>query len=80
MSKNLYQSRPSDHLAGSRRYHHGPLEPMDYAPAPGLRLRTKILLVGLASAVLLWGFDHTMRADKANLCASEATAYKGCRH
>lgn len=37
-----YQYRPSDHLAGSRSYIHGPLEPLDY-PTTRRRTRAKLL-------------------------------------
>ena len=78
---NNDQYRPSDHLAGSRNHHYGQLQPMEYPkPRWAKRIAGWVVIIGLA-ALLVLAFDHMMRVDKAHLCASDTTAYKGCeRH
>ena len=41
-----------------------------------MSIRNLILIVGLA--LLLWSFDHMMRADAKRMCSNDETAYAGC--
>lgn len=78
MSKN-YTYRPSDHLRGGRSYYHGDLQPLDNPTPRRARPIGRLLLWVFTGIALFAAFDYMMTRDKANLCASEATAYEGCR-
>ena len=38
----------------------------------------KVLVYAALAGLLVYAFDHMMRADKAQLCSNDATACGGC--
>lgn len=39
---------------------------------------TRAAVLTVAALILFGAFHHAMMADRANLCATDATAFRGC--
>ncbi len=39
---------------------------------------TRAAVLTIAALILFGAFHHAMMADRANLCATDATAFEGC--